>query len=316
MNESRPQTRGSAERDTQSRSPHTRYICSDTPLSWPFPQFFRTTKDELLYSTRRSVLTFTNPQPACMMLHICHGLPFPQPQVFSSSDMPVTLEITHFVHRRRGLESAIMIWMHDLFSKAKIQLFSWGPTYGCFQLKASKAAGRIPKACSIDATWFQCAVPVVSFYIWSARGGSGGEDTHGFATPKVEESEGDERGEQTSASPKTVQHKSLFVLDPCSTPSTPTLYTHHPAAVIKHGFISLHPLVQFGHIIPCLSRGNLHKRPQHTHIWFTVCADTRGDPRRRGEICSAIKTYSSDISTCGFWHISLWFSGQQLWWDR
>lgn len=118
-------------------------------------------------------------------------------------------------------------------------------------------------------------------------------------------------------SPFSTNHsKSLFVLDPCSTPSTPTIYAHHPATVIKHSFISLHPLVQFGHVIPCLSRGNLHKRPKRTHLIYCVCADTRGDPRRRGEICNAIKTYSSDISTCGFWHVSLWFSGQQLRWDR
>lgn len=116
-------------------------------------------------------------------------------------------------------------------------------------------------------------------------------------------------------SPFSANHsKSLFVLDPCSTPSPP--HAHHPAAVIKHSFISLHPLVQFGHIIPCLSRGNLHKRPERTQSDLLCVQDTCGDPRRRGEICNAIKTYPSDIWTCGFWHFPLWFSGLQLRWDR
>lgn len=247
------------------------------------PDFFRTTKDELLYSTQRFVLTFPHFPGQLVWYYIfvmaCHLLFF----FFLISSIFFQRHACHFgdnplrAAKRKGSVSGIMVWMHDLCSKASTTSSSshGGPTYGRFQLDLPRPRQRIPKARPTDATWFQCAVPAVSFYIWSVEGTlGGGEGGHAWipkhgTLEKVRGMKGETRL-LCRQSPFSANHsKSLFVLDPCSTPSPP--HAHHPAAVIKHSFISLHPLVQFGHIIPCLSRGNLHKRPERTHLIYCVC---------------------------------------------
>lgn len=165
-----------------------------------------------------------------------------------------------------------MNWMRSLFSKAKIQLLSQGPRYGCFQLNLPKPQAEFPKLVLLmqPGSSAQFRWSVFTFDSWGMRRG-----VHAW----IHNPEGwgkwggwKERRLLRRQSPFSTNHsKSLFVLDPCSTPPTPTLYTHHPAAVIKHSFISLHPLVQFGHIIPCLSRGNLREWPEHTHLIYCVC---------------------------------------------
>lgn len=281
-----PQTLGSAERDTQSSSTNTRYICSDAPLSWPFPQFFRTTKDELLYSTQRFVLTFPHFPGQLVWYYIfamaCHLFFFILFFLLISSIF-FQRHACHFgdnplrAAKRKGSVSGIMIWMHDLCSKASTtSSSSHGGPHTDVSNSTFQGHGReFPKLVLLDATWFQRTVPAVGFYIWSVEGDfGGGEGGHAWipkhgTLEKVRGMKG-ERRLLCRQSPFSANHfKSLFVLDPCSTPSPP--HAHHPAAVIKHSFISLHPLVQFGHIIPCLSRGNLHKRPEHTHLIYCVC---------------------------------------------
>lgn len=278
-----PQTLGSAERDTQSSSTNTRYICSDAPLSWPFPQFFRTTKDELLYSTQRFVLTFPHFPGQLVWYYIfvmaCHlfFLSF----FFLISSMFFQRHACHLgdnplcAAKRKGSVSGIMIWMHDLCSKASTTSSSSnGGPHADVSNSTFQGHGReLPKLVLLmqpgSSAQFRRSVFTFdpSRVLWE-EGGHAWIPKHG-TLEKARGMKGENRL-LCRQSPFSANHsKSLFVLDPCSTPSPP--HAHHPAAVIKHSFISLHPLVQFGHIIPCLSRGNLHKRPERTHLIYCVC---------------------------------------------
>lgn len=132
---------------------------------------------------------------------------FLQPQVYSSSDMLVTLEITHFCSSKERFR----IGPHELKVRSFLQSKDPAPLTGAqirmFPTQPSKAAGRIPKARSIDATWFQCTVPVVSFYFWFVGDveGSTRMDSQHRRLRKVRGM----KGAQTPASPESVQYKSL-----------------------------------------------------------------------------------------------------------
>lgn len=228
----------------------------------------------------------------------CH--PSPPPKI--SSIFFQQWHACHFgdnplrAEKGEGSVSGIMIWMHNLCCKASTMSSSshGGPhtdvSNSTFQGHRTKLVLLMQPGSSAQFRW--------SVFTFDLRRDVRGREGVGLAWIPKHRTLKNVRGGWGGGvggtrllcrqSPFSANRsKSLFVLDLCSTPSPPTPTTQ---PWLQHSFISLHPLVQFGHIIPCLSRGNLHKGPS-AHIWFIVCAHTRGDPRRRGEICNAIKTY-------------------------
>lgn len=161
-----------------------------------------------------------------------------------------------------------------------------GPHMRCFQLNRQRPQAEFPKLVLLMQPGSSG-----QFFFLPLIGGGGAWKRGRHAcirkhrTPRrVTGMKGERRLVSRHSLFRTNHPKSLFVLDHPSPPfhslSPPTLDAHHPAAVIKHSFISLHPVVQFGHIIPCLSRGNLHKHSKRTHlfyrVWYTLWSKKEG----------------------------------------
>lgn len=97
------------------------------------------------------------------------------------------------------------------------------------------------------------------------RGGHAG--IHNHQTPFTKR--GDKKRDWTSVSLSlfsTNHSNSLFMLDLYSTPPP-------PVSSIKHSFISLHPFVQFGHIILCsgMSSFVIYELSEWIHLIYSVC---------------------------------------------
>lgn len=119
------------------------------------------------------------------------------------------------------------------------------PTCYNHLIHPAKKTGRIMKGICIDATCFACtALRSVFTFATSSQKRKGGHTSINikFHTGRVEIKKSDQT---VSLSLFSTNHSnSLFMLDMFWTPSS-------PVCSIKHSFISLHPFVQFGHIMLC-----------------------------------------------------------------
>lgn len=227
----------------------------------------------MLYSTQNFVSTFPTSRPARMILQICNGLLclcfslfLIQQQAFDFGDNPLCAAKERLSTSERDLNAQFFFGQQQEPHPAPLP----GSHLLMFPTLASKATARIPKACSTNATRFQR--PLFAFTSvggWRLEVG-GWWGTHGFTNTELTlKKEVDERRDQTWVRSAQITLNLCLCWTPVPLLNPP--YARHPAAVIKHSFISLHPLVQFGHVIPCLSRGNLHKRPERTHLIYCVC---------------------------------------------
>lgn len=120
------------------------------------------------------------------------------------------------------------------------------PTHYNHLTHPAKNTGRIIKDICTDATCFVCTALRSDFTLNTSSQKRKGGHTRIHKHQIPYRKRGDKKSDQTvSLSLYSTNHSnSLFMLDMYSAPSS-------PVSSIKHSFISLHPFVQFGHIILC-----------------------------------------------------------------